>query len=131
MMAAINKQASWLKLAFIGLLTTISVWIVMNHSVLMNSGGGWSRFKGEMESFFKYGLGGPGMQGVGIAIMVIGIVMAVVSFVVHRINPQSRMPGPLVSLFIAVVGSVLMSGIERPLKFIEKIRDILFGWIGI
>lgn len=131
MMATINRQASWFKLAFVGILASVSVWIAMNHSVLMNSGGGWSAFQGEMEKFFKNGLGGPGMQGVGIAIMVIGIVMAVVSFVIHKVNPQSRMPGPLISLLIAVVGSVLMSGIEKPLSFIEKIRDTLFDWIGI
>lgn len=129
MMATINKHANWLKLTFAGILASASVWIAMNHSILMSSG--WSRFQGEMETFFKEGLGGPGMQGVGIAIMVIGIVMAVVSFVVHKINPQSRMPGPLISITIAVVGSILMSGIQKPLDYIEKIRDILFSWMGI
>lgn len=129
MMATINKHANGLKLTFAGILASVSVWIAMNHSILMSSG--WERFQGEMEKFFKEGLGGPGMQGVGIAIMVIGIVMAVVSFVVHKINPQSRMPGPLISITIAIVGSILMSGIQRPLDFIAKIRDILFSWIGI
>ena len=129
MIATINKHANGLKLTFAGILASVSVWIAMNHSILMTSG--WSRFQGEMEKFFKEGLGGPGMQGVGIAIMVIGIVLAVVSFVVHKINPQSRMPGPLVSIMIAIVGSVLMSGIQKPLDYIEKIRDILFSWLGI
>lgn len=129
MMATINRQAGWLKLAFVGILASVSIWIAMNQSILMSSG--WTKFQGEMEKFFKNGLGGPGMQGVGIAIMVIGIVLAVVSFVVHKVNPQSRMPGPLISIVIAIVGSVLMSGIQKPLDFIEKIRDILFDWIGI
>ena len=125
----INKKANGLKLAFVSILASASVWIAMNQSILMTSG--WSRFQGEMDKFFKEGLGGPGMQGVGIAIMVIGIVMAVVSFVVHKINPQSRMPGPLISIMIAIVGSILMSGIQKPLDYITKIRDILFGWMGI
>ena len=131
MITAMNKQANGIKLAFAGILASVSICIALNHSVLMNSGGGWNSFKNEMETFFKHGLGGPGMQGVGIAIMVIGIVMAVVSFVIHKVNPQSRMPGPLISIVIAIVGSVLMSGIEKPLAFIEKIRDTLFNWIGI
>lgn len=129
MLAAVNQKAVWLKLLFASVLASVSIWIATHQSVLMASG--WSSFKSEMEKFFKNGLGGPGMEGVGIAIMVIGIVLAVVSFVVHRINPQSRMPGPLVCVVIAVVGSVLMSGIEKPLNFIEKIRDTLFDWIGI
>ena len=129
MMSMINKKANGLKLAFVSILASASVWIAMNQSILMTSG--WSRFQGEMDKFFKEGLGGPGMQGVGIAIMVIGIVMAVVSFVVHKINPQSRMPGPLISIMIAIVGSILMSGIQKPLDYITKIRDILFGWMGI
>lgn len=93
--------------------------------------GSWSGFKGSMTSFFESGLGGPGMEGVGIAIAAIGIVMAGVSFVMHKFNPQSRLPGPITCLLIGVVGTVLMSGIGRPLAVVKQVGDTFMSWLGV
>lgn len=91
----------------------------------------WSKFQTSMKDFFETGLGGPGMQGVGIAIAVIGIVAAIVSFVVHKFNPQSRMPGWITCLVIGLAGAIAMSGIGKPLQLLEQARDTIFGWVGL
>lgn len=106
-----------------------SVMLIKASPILMNSG--FDRFRGTMDKFWRQGLGGPGAQGIGIAILVGGIMLAIISFVVHKINPQSRMPGPIVSIVIAIGGSILMTGMDKPIKFVEKLRDILFDWIGL
>lgn len=54
--------------------------------------GGWDSFKTGMESFFKDGLGNTGLQGLAIAVMVIGLVGALFSFVWHKFSQQSRLP---------------------------------------
>lgn len=92
--------------------------------------GGWSEFKSQMTSFFYNGLGGDGMKGIGIVIAVIGVTLAVVSFVVHKINPQSRMPGWFTCLIVAVLGTLLFAGVSPILAIITSIRDTVFGWFG-
>lgn len=91
----------------------------------------WDKFLQDMKAFFETGLGGPGMEGLGLVIAAIGIVAAIVSFAIHKFNPQSRMPGPIACLAIALVGSVAMSGISKPLELIETVRDTIMGWLGV
>lgn len=92
--------------------------------------GGWSEFKTQMTNWFYNGMGGDGMKGLGIVIAVCGIILAVVSFVVHKINPQSRMPGWFTCLVIAVLGTLLFGGVGPVLKIITSIRDTVFNWFG-
>ena len=91
----------------------------------------WAAFKTTMENAFKKGLGGDGMQGIGIAILVIGVISAAISFVVHKFNPQSRMPGWITCLVIGLIGAILMAGLEKPIALLNDIRDWLFGLLGI
>lgn len=102
----------------------------ISHTLLVNSAS-WEGFKQSMTNFFQHGLGGPGAAGLGIAIASIGVVMAVVSFVVHKYNPQSRMPGPVINLLIGLAGTILISGVEKPLKLLTQARDIIMGWFGL
>lgn len=99
-----------------------------NQAAVMTAG--WTSFKDSMTEFFYNGLGGDGTQGLGIVIAVIGVVMAVISFVVHKLNPQSRLPGWFTCLGIAVIGTLLFSGVGPVLKIIQWIRDTVFGWFG-
>ena len=57
-----------------------------------NGGQFWSNLRTGLEGFFKNGLGGDGAQGIGIMILVIGFVMAVVSFFVHKFSQRSQLP---------------------------------------
>ena len=91
----------------------------------------WSGFKDSMQQFFEHGLGGPGMEGVGIAVAVIGVVAAVISFILHRFNPQSRMPGPIMCLLVGLVGAFAMSGVSKPLKLLGQARDLIYSWMGL
>lgn len=91
----------------------------------------WNGFKNSMQNFFEHGLGGPGMEGVGIAVAVIGVVAAVISFIVHRFNPQSRMPGWIMCLVIGLVGSFAMSGVSKPLELLGQARDLIYSWFGL
>ena len=93
--------------------------------------GGFSDFSTQMTEFFKNGLGGDGAEGFGIAILVIGFIMAGISFAVHKFNPQSKLPGWITCLVIGVVGAILMGGIEGPLTLFESARDTLYKWLGI
>lgn len=93
--------------------------------------GSWSSFYESMKSFFETGLGGPGMQGVGIAIAAIGVVAALISFVVHKFNPQSRMPGWITCLVIGLFGAIGMSGLSKPLQLLQSARDLIYGWMGL
>ena len=100
-----------------------------SHMVFMEVG--WENFKSQMTAFFQSGLGGPGMEGIGIAIAVIGVAVAAISFVVHKFNPQSRMPGWVTCLGIGLVGALAMGGVGKPIELLVKARDVLYGWFGI
>lgn len=91
----------------------------------------WEGFKTSMTSFFETGLGGPGMQGVGVAIGAIGVVAAVISFVIHKFNPQSRMPGWITCLLIGLVGVMAMSGVSPFIKILTQARDLIYSWFGL
>lgn len=91
---------------------------------------GWSGFKQSMTDFFYTGLGGDGTSAIGIVIAVIGIVLAVVSFVVHKLNPQSRLPGWFTCVIVALIGTMLFSGVSPVLKIIQWLRDTILGWFG-
>lgn len=91
----------------------------------------WDGFLQSMNSFFQDGLGGPGMQGVGIAIAAIGLVAAAISFAVHKFNPQSRMPGWITCLVIGLIGTFAMTGISKPLQILNSGRDLIFSWFGV
>lgn len=101
--------------------------------VLTASGGGdfFTNLNTGLTGFFKTGLGGPGAQGIGILILVVGFVCAGISFMMHKFNPQSKMPGWVTCLVIAVVGAILMGGVEGPMKLFIQARDTLYGWLGI
>ena len=100
------------------------------HTLLVNASS-WDGFKQSMTDFFQNGLGGPGAAGLGIAIASIGVVMSVVSFVVHKYNPQSRMPGPVINLLIGLFGTVLISGVGKPIQLLTQARDTIMGWLGL
>lgn len=91
----------------------------------------WDGFKNSMTEFFEHGLGGPGMEGIGIAIAVIGVVAAAISFIVHKFNPQSRMPGWIMCLVIGLVGALAMGGVSKPLEILGQGRDLLYSWFGL
>lgn len=80
-------------------------------SSFMLASGGWSGFKTSLQKFFQKGLGGDGAAGIGIAILVIGIVAAVISFAMHHFNPQSRMPQWYICLVIGIAGALIMDGV--------------------
>ena len=87
-----------------------------------NGGQFWSNLRTGLEGFFKNGLGGDGAQGIGIMILVIGFVMAVVSFFVHKFTQRSQLPTWWQCLLVAVAG---------PMKLFEMARDTLYSWLGI
>ncbi len=91
---------------------------------------GWTNFKQAMTNFFYNGLGGEGLQGIGIVIAVIGIALAAISFVAHKLNPQCRMPGWFTCLIVALIGTLLFSGVAPVLKVIQWFRDTILGWFG-
>lgn len=91
----------------------------------------WDSFKTSMTQFFHDGLGGAGLQGVGIALAGIGIVGFFISFACHRLNNASRVPRPLVFAAVALLGTVATTGIDKPLQIITSIRDGIFGVLGI
>lgn len=91
---------------------------------------GWAGFKKSMTDFFYNGMGGAGMEGVGIVIACVGIMMAAISFVVHKMNPQSRMPGWITCLVIALIGTILVAGISPILNVVYWVRDTIMGWFG-
>lgn len=91
----------------------------------------WSNLRTGLEGFFKNGLGGDGAQGIGIMILVIGFVMAVVSFFVHKFSQRSQLPTWWQCLLVAVAGSILMGGIEGPMQLFEMARNTLYSWLGI
>lgn len=107
-----------------------AVMAVSREAAVMTATGGWSKFKSSMTSFFYNGLGLEGLQGLGIAIAVIGIALAVVSFVVHKMNPQSRMPGWFTCLIVAFIGTMLCSGIKPVIGIVYYLRDTVLGWFG-
>lgn len=124
----ISMRTQMVSALALGLFTIMAV---SNEAAVMTGGtGGWSNFKQAMTQFFYNGLGGDGAQGIGIVIAVIGIVLAAVSFVVHKLNPQSRMPSWFTCLIVAVIGTLLFSGVGPVLKIIQWFRDTVLGWFG-
>lgn len=91
---------------------------------------GWSSFASSMKDFFYTGLGGTGTTAIGMVIAVIGIVLAAVSFVVHKLNPQSRMPGWIMCLVVALIGTLLFTGVSPVITIVTTIRDTVMGWFG-
>lgn len=92
--------------------------------------GGWSNFKSAMTDFFYTGLGGDGAAGIGIVIAVIGILLAAISFVMHKLNPQCRLPGWFTCLIVALIGTLLFTGVSPVIKIIQWFRDTVLGWFG-
>ena len=93
--------------------------------------GGWDSFKTGMESFFKDGLGDAGLQGLAIAVMVIGLVGGLFSFVLHKFNPQSRFPGPLVMLSVGVAGAIGSFGIDKPIAILKNLATWVLSLFGV
>lgn len=110
-------------------LLTVAGMNAVNRAPFMDAS--WDGFKNSMTQFFEHGLGGPGMEGIGIAIAVIGVVAAAISFIVHKFNPQSRMPGWITCLIIGLVGALAMSGVSKPLEILGQGRDLLYSWFGL
>ena len=104
--------------------------LLLKTSTLL-AAGGWTTFKNGMVNFFQHGLGGEGAQGLGIAIMVIGVVAAVISFTMHHFNPQSRMPSWIICLIIGVAGSLLTSGMGKPIELFNRARDWIMSLFGL
>lgn len=126
------KQISMRTLLVIGSAITLFLLLIMSHQarVMTTGTGGWKVFKQSMTNFFYNGLGVEGAQGIGIAIAVIGAILAAISFVVHKLNPQSRMPGWFTCLIVALIGTMLFTGVQPVLKVIQYFRDTILGWFG-
>lgn len=107
----------------------VAVLMAASHGAAVMTSG-WTGFKTSMTEFFYNGLGGEGTQAIGIVIAVIGIVLAAVSFVLHKMNPQSRMPGWFTCLIVALIGTLLFSGVAPVLKIVQWFRDTVLGWFG-
>lgn len=105
---------------------------VSNEAAVMKgeASGGWANFKTAMTNFFYNGLGGDGAKAIGMVIAVIGVLVAAISFVMHKMNPQSRMPSWFVCLIIALIGTLLFSGVGPVLDIIKWFRDTVLGWFG-
>ena len=104
--------------------------MALNNDKAVMASTGWDGFKKSMTDFFYNGLGLVGLQGIGIVIAVGGIAMMVISIVVHKMNPQSRLPGWFTCLVITVLGTMLFTGVTPVLDIIYWIRDTVFGWFG-
>lgn len=92
---------------------------------------GWQSFGQGLTDFFKNGLGGPGAEGISIAIMVIGIVAAVIAFAMHKLNPQTRMPGPVVCILVGIGGALIYGGVDKPLEWFKKAADWIYSVLGV
>ena len=68
---------------------------------------------------------------VNISFAVIGLVAAAISFIVHKFNPQSRMPGWITCLVIGLVGALAMGGVAKPIEILEQGRDLIYEWFGL
>lgn len=99
--------------------------------VVGNGNSFWSNLRAGLEGFFKTGLGGDGAQGIGITILVIGFIMSVVSFFVHKFSQRSQLPTWWQCLLVSVAGSILMGGIDGPMQLFEMARNTLYSWLGI
>lgn len=127
-----KMKKSMLGLSFVSaalLIMTAAIMRMLHAAPLMTTS--WNQFKTSMTNFFEHGLGGPGMEGIGIAIAVIGVVCACISFIVHKFNPQSRMPGWVMCLVIGLVGAIAMGGVSKPLALLKQARDTIYGWFGL
>lgn len=123
------KQISMRTLMIAAFAAVLFTGMAASHQAMVMTTG-WGNFKAAMTEFFYNGLGGEGTQGIGIVIAVIGIVLAAVSFVIHKLNPQSRMPSWFTCLIVALVGTLLFSGVAPVLKIIQWFRDTVLGWFG-
>lgn len=91
---------------------------------------GWKGFFDGMNQMFREGLGTYGLQGIGIAITVVGLAMAVISYFVHKANQQSRLPGWFTWLVVALVGVIATSGIDKPIELLTRFKDWLFSLVS-
>lgn len=123
------KQISMRTFMVAAIAAALFMVLAMSHQAQVMTSG-WTNFKTAMTNFFYNGLGGDGTQAIGIVIAVIGIVLAAVSFVMHKLNPQCRMPGWFTCLIVAVIGTLLFSGVAPVLKIIQWFRDTVLGWFG-
>lgn len=123
-----TKQAKRMGSGFLFALTMLSMNLMETNPMMAAS---WDGFKQSMTEFFEYGLGGSGMEGIGIAIAVIGVVAAAISFIVHKFNPQSRMPGWITCLVIGLVGALAMGGVAKPIEILGQGRDLIYEWFGL
>lgn len=92
---------------------------------------GWGTFQKTMESFFRNGMGDKGAQGLGIALVIIGLFMGALSFAMHHFNPQSRMPSWGICLSIAVVGSCLTFGLGNLIDFFASVGHWIESLMGV
>lgn len=102
--------------------------ILMNNVQLL---AGWDAFGQGLTSFFKDGLGGPGSQGIAIAIMVVGIIGAVIAFALHKFNPQTRWPGPIVCIMVGICGALIYGGVDKPIAWFKSAADWIFSVLGV
>ena len=91
---------------------------------------GWQGFLDEMNAMFRDGLGTYGLQGIGIMITVVGLVMAVISYFIHKANQQSRLPGWFTWLIVALVGVFATSGIDKPIELLTRFKDWLLSLVS-
>lgn len=92
---------------------------------------GWAGFEETLKNFFKDGMGQSGAKGLGIALVIIGLFMGALSFAMHHFNPQSRMPSWGICLAVAVVGSILTFGLDKPVNFFKSVGEWIQTLLGV
>ena len=125
-----QQERKHIMTALLGMLNSKIVGSVVAQEMLLGSGG-WSGFRTKLEEWFLHGLGGEGAAGIGIAIAVMGIVGAVVSFFLHRANPQTRFPGWVTMLLAGVAGAMIIGGVEKPLELLKEAGNWAYELLGL
>lgn len=115
----------------LGVLSTLSFFIAMNApAMVMSNANGFSNFKKGAETFFQDGLGGDGLQGLGTAMIFIGIFGAGAMFLWHKLNQQSPLPRPGTMAGVAIVGMMVRER-DKVAGIIDWIGNSIYGWFGL
>lgn len=117
--------------ALLGVLSSVSFFIAMNApAMVMSNADGFGNFRRGAESFFKDGLGGDGLQGLGTAMIFIGIFGTGAMFLWHKLNQQSPLPRPGTMVAIAIAG-VMVRERDKVAGIIDWIGSSIYGWFGL
>ena len=115
----------------LGILSSLSFFIATSTpAMVMSNATGFKNFRTGAESFFKDGLGGDGLQGLGTAMIFIGIFGAAAMFLWHKVNQQSPLPRPGTMVAISIIGFMVREQ-ENVVRIIQWIGNSIYGWFGL